>query len=79
MRVKKIDELDLVILKKLFQYSGTSIVELGTAINRSVASVHDRLSKLEDYGYIEQIPGLARSRKVTNSGEAFLRANDDRK
>jgi predicted transcriptional regulator len=71
----KLDSIDDIVLKGIWE--GKSILEICKNADRAPAAIHYRLKELERNGYITPPPkpNMARSRKVTQSGENYLVGN----
>ena len=73
-----IDEKDLLLSTLLNSNRSISLTEMQNAIQcRSVATVYNRITALEQGGFVQPPPTKkqARSRDITDKGRELLRAN----
>ena len=67
----ELDQTDLEILK-LMQYDATlTNKELAFKLNKSIATVHERIRKLKQQGYIKRIVAILDRKKIGKSLIAF--------
>lgn len=68
---QEIDAIDLEILKILQIDATLTNKELAFKLNKSIATVHERVKKLKDQGYIKRIVAILDRKKINKGLIAF--------
>jgi len=66
-----LDATDLKILKLLQQNASLTNKEISYKLHKSVATVHERIRRLKDQGYIKRIVAILDSKKINRNLIAF--------
>ncbi|GAO43039.1 Lrp/AsnC family transcriptional regulator [Flavihumibacter petaseus] len=65
--MNEIDQTDIAILRLLQQNAELTNKEIAYELGKSVATVHDRVKKLKDLGYIKRIVAILDQTKINKS------------
>ena len=67
----ELDATDIEILRLLQQDAGITNKEISFKLHRSIATVHERIRRLKDQGYIKRVVAILDRKKVNKSLIAF--------
>lgn len=67
----QLDTLDLEILRLMQEDASLTIKEIAAKVYKSVATVHERIRKLKDEGYIKRIVAILDRKKINRGLIAF--------
>lgn len=67
----EIDKTDLGILKLLQKDASLTNKELSYKLNKSIATIHERVKRLKDQGYIKKIVAILDRKKIGSNLIAF--------
>ena len=71
MDAEELDIFDLHLLRLLQKDATLTNKEMASALNKSVATVHDRIRRLKEKGYIKKIVALLDRKKINKGLIAF--------
>lgn len=71
MQTAEIDSIDLQILRLLQKDASLTNKEIAFELDKSVATVHERIRKLKEQGYIKKIVALLDRKKINKGLIAF--------
>jgi Lrp/AsnC family leucine-responsive transcriptional regulator len=71
MIIKDLDITDIEILKLLQRNALLTNKELSYKLRKSLATVHERIKRLKDQGYIERVVAILNRKKIDKSLIAF--------
>ncbi|SEO78512.1 Lrp/AsnC family transcriptional regulator [Mucilaginibacter sp. AW1-7] len=66
-----LDATDLEILKLLQQNASLTNKEISYKLHKSIATIHERIRRLKDQGYIKRIVAILDSKKINRNLIAF--------
>jgi DNA-binding Lrp family transcriptional regulator len=66
-----LDKTDLEILKLLQQNASLTNKEVSYKLNKSIATIHERIRRLKDQGYIKRIVAILDRKKINRNLIAF--------
>ena len=66
-----LDQIDLTILRLLQKNADITNKEIAMHLNKSVATVHDRIRRLKELGYIKRIVAILDRKKINKGLIAF--------
>lgn len=66
-----LDQIDLEILKHLQKDATLTNKELAYSLNKSIATIHERIRRLKDQGYIKRIVAILDRKKIDRNLIAF--------
>ncbi|PWK79568.1 DNA-binding Lrp family transcriptional regulator [Mucilaginibacter oryzae] len=66
-----LDATDLEILKLLQQNASLTNKEISYKLHKSIATVHERIRRLKDQGYIKRVVAILDSKKINRNLIAF--------
>lgn len=67
----EIDNIDLGILKLLQKDASLTNKEISFKLNKSIATIHERIKKLKEQGYIKKIVAILDRKKINRNLIAF--------
>lgn len=67
----ELDSIDLGILKLLQNDASLTNKELSFKLNKSIATIHERIKKLKEQGYIKKIVAILDRKKINKNLIAF--------
>ena len=67
MSISNLDPTDLAILKLLQQNAELSHKEISYKLSKSIATIHERIKRLKEQGYIKRIVAILDSTKIDRS------------
>lgn len=68
---KDLDTIDLEILRILQEDASLTNKEIATKLNKSIATIHERIRQLKKHGYIKKIVAILDRRKINKNLIAF--------
>lgn len=71
MITNDLDEVDRNILKLLQKDASLTNKEIAYKINKSIATIHERIKRLKDQGYIQRVVAILDRKKINRSLIAF--------
>ena len=71
MGLTELDNTDLEILKLLQKNAELTIKEIATRLFKSVATIHDRIKRLKEQGYIKRTVAILDGKKINKGLIAF--------
>jgi len=71
MKISDLDITDLEILKILQKDASLTNKEISFKLNKSIATVHERIKRLKEQGYVKRIVAILDRKKIDKSLIAF--------
>ena len=71
MTIKGLDKTDIDILNLLQKNAELTNKEISFTLRKSIATVHERIRRLKEQGYIDRIVAILNSKKIDKSLIAF--------
>ena len=71
MTIKGLDATDIDILNLLQKNAELTNKEISFSLRKSIATVHERIKRLKEQGYIDRIVAILNSKKIDKSLIAF--------